>query len=213
MNVGPLLPAKYFLTIGIGESDVQTDRNSNEQTIYEANSYDAATCSAGIENVNVVEYSSLLPTSAVITNKPSYIPWGSILGVIRAESSGCQGELLTAAIFIIEIRYEKKMASVGYVVVEYAGHLPFLKADRVVMEEILGMLQRRKFGTSHQLAMELRMNNDWKMLRNQFYSLDHSPYQFQIVHNVGTSFVCTKKHGTALAMCCIYEWVAQSPLH
>jgi arginine decarboxylase len=54
-EIGCRIPKEYFWVIGWGESDVGI----------ETGSYDAALHMAGIENYNVVLYTSVLPPEAV----------------------------------------------------------------------------------------------------------------------------------------------------
>ena len=53
---GPRIPTDYFVTVGTGESDEGIPPDP-----YETFSYDLALLEAGIENFNVVYYTSVLP--------------------------------------------------------------------------------------------------------------------------------------------------------
>ena len=53
------VPYEYFLTSGKGESDA-----GSEGLPFETGSYDAALNVAGIQNANVMEYTSVIPTGA-----------------------------------------------------------------------------------------------------------------------------------------------------
>jgi len=57
--IGNRIPFEYFLTKGKGESDAYS-----QGLPYETGSYDDALNNAGIENTNVIEYTSVIPTEA-----------------------------------------------------------------------------------------------------------------------------------------------------
>jgi hypothetical protein len=57
--LGNRIPYEYFITKGKGESNA-----GSEGLPYETGSYDAALNNAGIENCNVIEYTSVIPTEA-----------------------------------------------------------------------------------------------------------------------------------------------------
>jgi len=56
---GVRIPSKFFCTKGSGESDF----GSGSGDPYEAGSYDSALNKAGIENYNIVKYTSVMPTT------------------------------------------------------------------------------------------------------------------------------------------------------
>ena len=59
MILGNRVPYEYFATTGKSESEV-----GSEGLKYETGSYDAALVNAGIEDYNVIEYTSVIPTGA-----------------------------------------------------------------------------------------------------------------------------------------------------
>ena len=61
--VGNRIPKDYFITKGTGESNIAIH----------AGSYHLALQQAGIEMVNIITYSSILPRIANRINKPDYI--------------------------------------------------------------------------------------------------------------------------------------------
>ena len=61
---GNRVPCEYFITVGGGESDA-----GSKGLPFETGSYDAALKDAGIENVNVVKYTSVIPPVAKCINK------------------------------------------------------------------------------------------------------------------------------------------------
>ena len=78
LEVGCRIPRNYFWVIGWGESDVGI----------ETGSYDAALTMAGIENFNVMLYTSVLPPEAVELPHLPDIHHGSVLeGIIAIQHS------------------------------------------------------------------------------------------------------------------------------
>src|SRR5450759_5338376 len=76
MEVGCRIPKEYFWVIGWGESDVGI----------ETGSYDAALHMAGIENYNVLLYTSVLPPETVELPHLPDIHHGSVLeGIIAVQ--------------------------------------------------------------------------------------------------------------------------------
>jgi pyruvoyl-dependent arginine decarboxylase (PvlArgDC) len=69
LEIGCRIPKDYFWVIGWGESDVGI----------ETGSYDAALTMAGIENFNVMLYTSVLPPEAVELGHLPDIHHGSVL--------------------------------------------------------------------------------------------------------------------------------------
>jgi hypothetical protein len=57
--LGNRVPYEYFITSGSGQSNV-----GSEGLPYETGSYDEALTKAGVENANIIEYTSVIPTGA-----------------------------------------------------------------------------------------------------------------------------------------------------
>src|SRR5438309_9756364 len=77
LEIGCRIPKDYFWVIGWGESDVGI----------ETGSYDAALTMAGVENFNVMLYTSVLPPEAVELRHLPDIHHGSVLeGIIAVRS-------------------------------------------------------------------------------------------------------------------------------
>ena len=87
--LGNRVPYEYFITTGKGESAA-----GSEGLPYETGSYDAALNDAGIQNTNVIEYTSVMPTEAKEISKEEglkRIQWGEVLECIKAQSNGKKG--------------------------------------------------------------------------------------------------------------------------
>ena len=66
--LGNRVPYEYFITYGSGQSNV-----GSEGLPYETGSYDAALTKAGIQNANIIEYTSVIPTGAKEISKEEAI--------------------------------------------------------------------------------------------------------------------------------------------
>jgi len=84
------IPKDFFVTTGVGESDI---------TVH-AGSYHLALKEAGIEHCNIMVYSSILPAIATEIMKPDAdkLVHGSVLESIMATSTNKKGQRTTAGI-------------------------------------------------------------------------------------------------------------------
>jgi pyruvoyl-dependent arginine decarboxylase (PvlArgDC) len=207
MQVFAPLPSRFFLTSGTGESDIATDSEASSPVTYEANSNDAATVQAKIENLNTVEYSSLLPANIICTPWVP-LPFASVVGVIRAQANGRKGKRLTAALFLSEIlRREQKEGAEwrreGYFATEYGGHFPLSSAYDVLWKETMMMVNRRGWG---KFSGDVKLDED-KILVKKWYMEDESGLcRIRVAYHIGESFVPQQQHGTAIAVAVIYQW-------
>lgn len=112
--VGNRIPRKFFVTSGVGESDI---------TVH-AGSYHLALKEAGIERYNIMVYSSIIPGVAVESSKPRKddIIHGSVMETIMAVSSGETGMRLTAGIIFGWLYNKVTGKKYGGLVAEYSGH-------------------------------------------------------------------------------------------
>ena len=93
---GPRIPTTYFVTTGTGESDQGIPPDP-----YETFSYDLALLEAGIENFNVVYYTSVLPPESKevpIESVKQLFHHGAVLETIMAKAGGVKGDTLAAGI-------------------------------------------------------------------------------------------------------------------
>ena len=93
---GPRIPTAYFVTTGIGQSDQGIPPDP-----YETFSYDLALQAAGIENFNVVYYTSVLPPESyevTLESVKSYFHHGAVLETIMAKTGGFRGDTVAAGI-------------------------------------------------------------------------------------------------------------------
>ena len=111
--IGNRVPKDYFITKGVGESDIQVH----------AGSYHLALKDAGIEAFNIMTYSSILPSIAREIKKPGKMVHGSVMETIMAVSSAVKGKRATAAITFGWLYDKKTKKKYGGLVCEYNGPL------------------------------------------------------------------------------------------
>ncbi|MES9994937.1 pyruvoyl-dependent arginine decarboxylase [Desulfovibrio aminophilus] len=93
---GPRIPTAYFVTSGAGQSDQGIPPDP-----YETFSYDLALREAGIENFNVVYYTSVLPPESYevpLAEARKYFRHGSVLESIMAKAGGKKGDTVAAGV-------------------------------------------------------------------------------------------------------------------
>src|ERR1700687_2601372 len=93
-EIGCRIPKEYFWVIGWGESDIGI----------ETGSYDAALHMAGIENYNVMLYTSVLPPEAVELHHFAEIHHGSVLErIIAIQPADESGTRITAGVLLAKV--------------------------------------------------------------------------------------------------------------
>jgi len=134
VEVGCRIPKSYFWVIGWGESDVGT----------ETGSYDAALNMAGIENYNVMLYTSVLPPEAVeLTNLPE-IHHGSVLeGIIAVQHTDRPGTRITAGLLLAKVHRKSDRSFLGGFACEYAGNGSLEEAEANLREAMQQLFARR----------------------------------------------------------------------
>ena len=154
--LGNRVPYEYFITTGKGESAA-----GSEGLPYETGSYDAALNDAGIENTNVIEYTSVMPTEAKEISKEDglkRIQWGEVLECIKAQSNGKKGSKVSAAVMITTIT-DPKGKYLGGFACEYSGSGTRRDSEISLLESIAGMIKRREYGN---IKGELQIYKDNK---------------------------------------------------
>jgi arginine decarboxylase len=154
--LGNRVPYEYFITKGKGES-----KAGSEGLPYETGSYDAALNDAGIQNTNVIEYTSVIPTEAKVISKKEglkRIRWGEVLECIKAQSNGKKGSKISAAVMTTTI-VDPTGKYIGGFACEYSGSGTRHDAEKSLAESIAGMIKRRGFGN---IVGETKMYKDNK---------------------------------------------------
>lgn len=166
--IGNRIPKDFFITTGIGQSDI---------TIH-AGSYHLALRDAGIEECNIVTYSSILPSIATEIEKQCNLVHGSVMETIMAHANAKKGQRATAGIIFGWLYDRQTGEKHGGLVCEYNGSLSEEDADK-------------------NLRMSLR----------ELYENGYSEnYEIRDVKLITRSFVPTKKFGTALVALCFVNY-------
>ena len=143
LTLGNRIPYEYFITKGKGESNA-----GSEGLPYETGSYDAALNDAGIENCNVIEYTSVIPTRAKEIKREEglkRIQWGEVLECIKAQANGKRGTKISAAVMTTSIT-DPKGKYLGGFACEYSGNGTRKDAEESLIISIAGMIKRRGYG-------------------------------------------------------------------
>ena len=139
--LGCRIPKDYFITSGIGESDVGIH----------AGSYDDALKAANIENCNIIVYSSVMPPEAHEVPRPEKIHHGAVLETIQAVMSGNKGEILTAGLITWKVRRCADGRVIGGFVAEYNGYASQETGAENLHEAMLGMNERRGYNQDYEI--------------------------------------------------------------
>src|SRR5271163_3366854 len=128
------IPKEYFWVIGWGESDVGI----------ETGSYDAALHMAGVENYNVMLYTSVLPPEAVELNHLPDIHHGSVLeGIIAVQHTDKPGTRITAGLLLAKVHRNSDGSYLGGFACEYAGNGTVEEAESNLREAMQQLFARR----------------------------------------------------------------------
>src|SRR5580698_5004216 len=133
-EIGCRIPKKYFWVIGWGESDVGI----------ETGSYDAALTMAGIENFNVMLYTSVLPPEAVELQELPQIHHGSVLeGIMAIQHTEKPGTRITAGVLLAKVHRNSDGSYLGGFACEYAGYGSADEAEANLREAMKQLFERR----------------------------------------------------------------------
>lgn len=133
LEIGCRIPKEYFWVIGWGESNVGI----------ETGSYDAALTMAGVENFNVMLYSSVLPPEATEMQHLPDIHHGSVLeGIIAVQHTDRPGTRITAGLLLAKV-FHKSGSYLGGLACEYAGNGDCEEADANLKQAMEGLFLRR----------------------------------------------------------------------
>jgi arginine decarboxylase len=143
MILGNRVPYEYFATTGKGESEA-----GSKGLKYETGSYDAALTYAGIENCNVIEYTSVIPTSAKQISKEEGLKrlrWGEVMECIKAQSNGDKGSFISAAVMTTDV-FNEHNTYLGGFALEYSGSGKKEDAVESLSISLRGLIERRGYG-------------------------------------------------------------------
>jgi len=143
ITLGNRVPYEYFLTSGAGGSDA-----GSKGLPFETGSYDQALTKAGIENANIIEYTSVIPTGAKEISKEEglkRIKWGEVLECIKAQANGAKGEFISSAVMTTSV-YDPNGKYLGGFACEYSGNGTKEEAEESLRTSIDGIIERRNYG-------------------------------------------------------------------
>ena len=190
---GNRVPSQYFITTGQGEAMA-----GSEGLPYETGSYDAALTDAGIENTNVVKYTSVIPTGAIEIPKSKglqTIQWGEAMECIMAQSNGPKNGLISAGVIITNVS-DPKGNHLGGFACEYSGVGNKEQAEISLSDSIRGMIERRGMGKFPSNKLHLYRDN----VTDKGFII-HPGYKFAF-----KSLRVKQSHGTVLAAICFTQY-------
>lgn len=190
--LGNRVPYEYFTTKGKGESDA-----GSTFLPYETGSYDAALNDAGIQNCNVIEYTSVMPVEAKEISKESglaRLQWGEVLECIKAQANGKKGSKISVGVITTSVHAPSGKYLGGFAC-EYSGSLSRTDVEASLEKSIDGMILRRGYGST---------SGGLKMYKDNITSTGHKVHPGKIF--VYESLDVKKKHGSVLASICFVSY-------
>lgn len=192
--LGNRVPYEFFITQGKGESNV-----GSKGLPYETGSYDAALFDAGIQNTNVIEYTSVMPTeSKEITKEEGLkrLQWGEVIECIKAQANGKRGSRISAAVITTSVT-DPRGKYLGGFACEYSGSGTKEDTEQSLLQSIVGMIERRGYGV---------MKESGKM---QLYKDNITEKGYKI--HPGKIFIyeyldVTKEHGSVFTAICFVSY-------
>ena len=187
---GPRIPTTYFATTGTGQSD-----EGIQPAPYETFSYDSALLEAGIENFNVVYYTSVLPPEAYevpIGTVKNRFHHGAVLETIMAKAGGEKGDTVAAGVGRVWA-VDADGNYVGGFAAEY---------ERVYQGQIVDSQTARQ-DAINQLTKSLQHELDIRGLKQR----EKTPMKFNI-----TSLQIKQKYGIALAALGFVNFIYPEPV-
>ena len=140
-HMGCRIPCEYVLVAGAGQSDTGPGIDP-----WETSAYDLALLDAGIENANIVKYTSVLPPeSKRITMEEAknrgLLHHGMVLESIMAQVNGNQGDHICAGVGRAQVYMNSH--HVGGFAAEYEGKGSRNLAKRCLKKALKGIFERR----------------------------------------------------------------------
>jgi arginine decarboxylase len=133
-EIGCRIPEEYFWVIGRGESDVGIKTGS----------YDAALHMAGIENYNVVLYTSVLPPETVeLAHLPDIHHGSALEGIIAVQHTDKPGTRITAGLLMAKVYSNSNDRYLGGFACEYVGNGSVEEAESNLREAMQQLFEQR----------------------------------------------------------------------
>lgn len=190
--LGNRVPYEYFITSGSGQSNV-----GSKGLPYETGSYDEALTKAGIENANIIEYTSVIPTGAKEISREEglkRIQWGEVLECIKAQSNGGKGKFISSAVMTTNV-YDPNGKFLGGFACEYSGEGSKEEAEKSLEDSIDGIIERRNFG---------KTNGGAKMYKDNVTDKGYKYHPGKIFAYEGLDV--KDHHGTVLTAICFVSY-------
>ena len=196
---GCRIPYTYFTTAGGGESDIG---GGDDEAAFETGSYDAALKDCGIQDFNIIKYTSVVPAQSFevsITDVKDSFVTGSVLESIMAQKNGFKGETITAAVLLTAVykKVDGKHVYTGSYAVEYSGHASPTRARRILCENATYLCHRRGLGS---LIKGRVLPFDKKVTTTQGTILHANKF-------IVKSMKVKKEFGTVLASLCFISYI------
>lgn len=139
--IGNRIPKDFFITSGKGESDI----------CIHAGSYHLALKNAGIEQANIISYSSVLPSIAKEIKKREIRHFGSVVETIMATANGSKGVVLSAGVKIGWLYHKVSGERYGGLVCEHGA-----QCSKKELESILFLSLEELYTNGFDEEYELR---------------------------------------------------------
>lgn len=178
---GTRIPKDYFVTTGVGETDLGGGVDP-----WETGSYDMALTDAEIENYNIIQYTSVMPVESkkhAIDDVRHLMHHGAVLETIMANINGVHGDHICAGVVTAHVKRKKDNHHIGGFACEYEGHATKEKAKEILHQSMMGLVERR-------------------------YGKDEVEV-FDVDYTI-CDLVVTKKFGTVLAALCFVSYIFPS---
>lgn len=188
-SFGVRVPTAYIATTGNGQSDEGLPPDP-----YETFSYDLALQEAGIENFNVIYYTSVLPPESYeisLAEAKKYFHHGAVLESIMAKAGGVKGDTVAAGVGRIWAKDPATGQKIGGFAAEYEFIYPGQKVSSAKAVE------DAKKQLSKSLQHELTIRNLEQV--------------GEITFNI-TSIFIEKKYGIALAQLGFLNFIYLDPV-
>jgi arginine decarboxylase len=140
--IGNRIPKDYIVTRGFGDTDIGPGNNP-----WETGAFDMALQAAGIENFNILKYTSVIPPEAteipIERARALYYHPGAAMEAIIAQTNGYKGDRICAGLGRIFVRrISDKKPIVGYAA-EYVGNGDKDEARRLLHKSLINIFLRR----------------------------------------------------------------------
>lgn len=175
---GNRIPKDYFVTAGKGDTDIGPGDDP-----WETGSYDLALMDAGIENFNVMLYTSVLPPESKeisIEEARKFFHHGAVVEVIMASVNGVKGNTLCTGVGRIQVKRKSDGKHIGGFAAEYEK----VHKSRISIEKA-EELTNKMLHISLMGEVNRRYNSD----EYEFFGETHKVSCFKVKNKFGTSLV------------------------